>query len=76
VLGVATAKDRCFVVFSNINITMNELNGQWLDCGGKSCFCPDNSFDYWDYFEDEPQQENPNTNPQSKSQTEIDYDEF
>ncbi|VXD10670.1 hypothetical protein [Planktothrix paucivesiculata] len=58
---------------------MSELNGQWLDCSGKPCFCPDNSpspYDYlWDELESESKSE-PNYNPQSKSQTEIAYDEF
>ena len=52
-LGVATAKDRCFIVFSNINITMNELNGQWLECGGIPCFCPDNSPSPYDHLWDD-----------------------
>ncbi|HEY9862590.1 MAG TPA: hypothetical protein V6D21_00255 [Candidatus Obscuribacterales bacterium] len=32
---------------------MNELNGQWLDCGGKPCFCPDNSPSPYDYLWDD-----------------------
>jgi len=61
-----------------MNININELNGQWLDCGGIPCFCPDNSPNFYDYLWDELEepQPNSNTNPQSKSQTLIDYDEF
>jgi hypothetical protein len=32
---------------------MNELNGQWLECGGKPCFCPDNSPSPYDYLWDD-----------------------
>ena len=52
----------------------SELNGQWLECNGIPCFCPDNS--PTDFDLELEQTEKPNTNPQSKSQTEIDYDEF
>ncbi|MEL0591775.1 MAG: hypothetical protein U1V55_17775 [Planktothrix rubescens PR222] len=32
---------------------MNELNGQWLECGGIPCFCPDNSPSPYDYLWDD-----------------------
>jgi len=32
---------------------MNELNGQWLECNGQPCFCPDNSPNPYDYLWDD-----------------------
>ncbi|SKB13819.1 hypothetical protein PL11201_530149 [Planktothrix sp. PCC 11201] len=65
------------VVVFGLLIIIFEDNGQWVEVCGTPYFCFDNSPDYddlWDELDELLDQ--PNTNPQSKSQTEIDYDEF